>query len=86
MLLFAVFGSIIAMIFNVDFKMLPQNQHIIQISKCCIILPTVFMSFGFQGSLHSLTKFCNNDRNLIKMHAYMEVLYQQSYTLHGRLE
>lgn len=86
MLLIAVFGSIIAMIFNVDFKMLPQNQHIIQISKCCI-LPTVFMSFGFQGSLHSLTKFCNNDRNLIKNAClYGSIIPAIVYTLHGRLE
>jgi hypothetical protein len=66
MLLIAVFGSIIAMVFNVDFKTIPQSDHIIQISKCCIILPTLFTSFGFQGSLHSLTKFCDNDRKLIK--------------------
>ncbi|MDR1488224.1 MAG: hypothetical protein LBI26_00545 [Holosporales bacterium] len=30
------------------------------------VTPIVFTSFGFQGSLHSLTKFVNNDRELIK--------------------
>ena len=29
-------------------------------------LPILFTSFGFQGSLHSLTKFVDNDRELIK--------------------
>ncbi|MDR1233456.1 MAG: hypothetical protein LBJ75_04345, partial [Puniceicoccales bacterium] len=31
-----------------------------------IILPIIFTSFGFQGSLHSLTKICNNDIKLLK--------------------
>lgn len=31
-----------------------------------LVFPIVFTSFGFQGSLHSLTKFVNNDRTLIK--------------------
>ncbi|MBQ2176388.1 MAG: hypothetical protein II453_15440, partial [Alphaproteobacteria bacterium] len=31
-----------------------------------LALPIIFTSFGFQGSLHSLTKFVNNDRNIIK--------------------
>jgi tyrosine-specific transport protein len=30
------------------------------------VLPVVFTSFGFQGSLHSMTKFVNNDKKLIK--------------------
>ncbi|MDR0693206.1 MAG: hypothetical protein LBF49_01370 [Puniceicoccales bacterium] len=31
-----------------------------------MILPIIFTSFGFQGSLHSLTKICNNDVKLLK--------------------
>ncbi|MDR3273894.1 MAG: hypothetical protein LBS87_00975, partial [Puniceicoccales bacterium] len=30
------------------------------------ILPKIYTSFGFQGSIHSLTKMCNNDIKLIK--------------------
>ncbi|MDR0695550.1 MAG: hypothetical protein LBF56_02145 [Holosporales bacterium] len=30
------------------------------------VLPVVFTSFGYQGSLHSLTKFVGNDRQMIK--------------------
>jgi tyrosine-specific transport protein len=32
-----------------------------------MILPIIFTSFGFQGSLHSLTKICNNDIKLLKI-------------------
>jgi tyrosine-specific transport protein len=31
-----------------------------------MVLPIVFTSFGFQGSLHSLTNLANNNRNIIK--------------------
>ncbi|MDR1234416.1 MAG: hypothetical protein LBJ92_04735 [Holosporales bacterium] len=30
------------------------------------VLPVIFTSFGFQGSLHSLTKFVGNDREMVK--------------------
>lgn len=35
-------------------------------SAISAVLSIVFSSFGFQGSLHSLTKFVNNDKKLIK--------------------
>ena len=31
-----------------------------------LMIPTLFTAFGFQGSLHSLTKFCENDPKLIR--------------------
>lgn len=31
-----------------------------------LMIPTLFTAFGFQGSLHSLTKFCENNPNLIR--------------------
>lgn len=65
-LLVLLLCSLIGMIFNVNFVEIPKIYHEIQWPKLFIILPTLFTSFGFQGSLHSLTKFCNNNETLIR--------------------
>ena len=44
---------------------IPETQGV-TIKSIAIALPIVFTSFGFQGSIHSLTKFVNNDVKLIK--------------------
>jgi tyrosine-specific transport protein len=45
----------------------PINMEgIFQLKSWSTVLPVIFTSFGFQGSLHSLTKFVDNDRKLIK--------------------
>jgi tyrosine-specific transport protein len=67
LLLLAVLLSIANMVASVDFRGLPKVAYDIQISKVCVIFPTLFTSFGFQGSLHSLTKFCNNDIKMLKI-------------------
>lgn len=43
---------------------IPGGQEL-SIKSFALALPIVFTSFGFQGSLHSLTKFVNNDRKII---------------------
>ena len=43
---------------------IPDTQEL-TIHSFAAALPIVFTSFGFQGSLHSLTKFVDNDRKLI---------------------
>ncbi|MDR0647556.1 MAG: hypothetical protein LBF43_03950 [Puniceicoccales bacterium] len=35
-------------------------------SNIYVVLPILFTSFGFHGSLHSLTKFCKNDSKMIQ--------------------
>ncbi|MDR1208327.1 MAG: hypothetical protein LBJ89_03170, partial [Holosporales bacterium] len=65
-LLAVVLVAIICMVMKIDFGSFPQNTNKILASPFCIILPTLFTSFGFQGSLHSITKFCDNDPKLIK--------------------
>ncbi|MDR2074751.1 MAG: hypothetical protein LBP31_00845 [Holosporales bacterium] len=46
---------------------LPFNcEGIFNLKSWSTVLPVVFTSFGFQGSLHSLTKFVDNDRKMIK--------------------
>lgn len=44
---------------------IPEAQEL-SITSFALVLPIVFTSFGFQGSLHSLTKFVNNDKKVIK--------------------
>lgn len=55
-----------AMLLKIDFGALQHLSSTIALPQFCVILPTLFTSFGFQGSLHSLTKFCENDQKLIK--------------------
>ncbi|MDR0406868.1 MAG: hypothetical protein LBH38_02165 [Holosporales bacterium] len=66
LLLTAIFISIFGMVLNTGFRLPSEESHPFLLSKIGIILPTLFTSFGFQGSLHSLTKFCNNDAKMIK--------------------
>ncbi|MDR1907819.1 MAG: hypothetical protein LBQ43_03055 [Holosporales bacterium] len=65
-LLTVILFSIICMMFNVTIDSLPHNTNKIMLPQLCVVLPTLFTSFGFQGSLHSITKFCNNDKKMIK--------------------
>jgi tyrosine-specific transport protein len=64
-LLFVIIASVICMVFRINLFTLPHNTNSILLPQFCVILPTLFTSFGFQGSLHSITKFCNNDPKLI---------------------
>ncbi|MDR1208068.1 MAG: hypothetical protein LBJ89_01815 [Holosporales bacterium] len=65
-LLCVVAASIVCMMFHINLETLPHRTNSILLPKLCVILPTLFTSFGFQGSLHSLTRFCENDPKLIK--------------------
>jgi tyrosine-specific transport protein len=65
-LLATVLALILCMLIGLDFHSLPKTASAPQFSRMCVILPTLFTSFGFQGSLHSLTKLCDNDRKMIK--------------------
>ncbi|MDR2766543.1 MAG: hypothetical protein LBB63_03745 [Holosporaceae bacterium] len=65
-LLLAVLLAIVHMLISVDFNGLPTVAHDIRPAKVCVVLPTLFTSFGFQGSLHSLTKFCGDDVRMLK--------------------
>lgn len=44
----------------------PQSIENISISEWTTLVPIIFTSFGFQGSIHSMVKFCQNDKKLIK--------------------
>lgn len=47
-------------IYHIPFKM----GHI-SFFDITTMIPVIFTSFGFQGSIHSMTKLCNNDRKLV---------------------
>ena len=50
---------------GIDTLSVPNGKNI-TLGSFATALPIIFTSFGFQGSLHSLTKFVNNDRKIIK--------------------
>jgi tyrosine-specific transport protein len=68
MILFsAIFIGIISLTMCSKADSIPINvEGIFHMKDWSAVLPVVFTSFGFQGSLHSLTKFVDNDRLMIK--------------------
>ena len=66
LLLIILFVVIIKLFQNLKFDNIEIQFSNFDHSAISSVLPIVFTSFGFQGSLHSLTKFVDNDRKLIK--------------------
>ncbi|MDR1092240.1 MAG: hypothetical protein LBL79_14310 [Prevotella sp.] len=59
--------GVICLTANSNTTSIPVNlEGILHLKSWSTVLPVIFTSFGFQGSLHSLTKFVDNDRKLIK--------------------
>lgn len=69
-LFIALFGSLMVLILTLfvqtPIEIIPQQSDSIKLNEWSTLVPVVFTSFGFQGSIHSMTKFCKNDRELIK--------------------
>jgi tyrosine-specific transport protein len=62
-----VMVGIICLTVSSETDYLPINMDgIFHLKSWSTVLPVIFTSFGFQGSLHSLTKFVHNDRKLIR--------------------
>lgn len=59
-------GLIVALLWQTPINFVPQQSDNISLNEWTTLVPVIFTSFGFQGSIHSMTKFCENDRNLIK--------------------
>lgn len=65
--LFATFIILVVTLFlRTNIKIIPLNTEAISFKEWTTLIPVIFTSFGFQGSIHSMTKFCRNERNLIK--------------------
>ena len=47
------------------------NFSIKNFDSISLMIPTLFTAFGFQGPLHSLTKFCNNEAKLIRKACFL---------------
>ena len=57
---------VIDLFFETPINFIPKCAEEIKINEWTTLVPVIFTSFGFQGSIHSMTKFCNNDREMIK--------------------
>lgn len=44
----------------------PRLESMPRLKEWATLVPVLFTAFGFQGSIHSVTKFCQNDRNVVK--------------------
>ncbi|MDR1254410.1 MAG: hypothetical protein LBJ78_00020 [Puniceicoccales bacterium] len=67
---FILMGMVIATVMiaytKINFTSLSFASDTVICSNMYVVLPILFTSFGFHGSLHSLTKFCNNDSKMIQ--------------------
>lgn len=57
---------IVYLLVRTPIAFVPQCATNIALNDWTCLVPIVFTSFGLQGSIHSMTKFCQNDRDLIK--------------------
>jgi tyrosine-specific transport protein len=57
---------VIGLFLQTKINTIPQSKENIPISEWTTLVPIIFTSFGFQGSIHSMVKFCHNDKKLIK--------------------
>lgn len=65
--LFCTFLILVLKLFwETDITFVPQQSEVIEISSWTTIVPVIFTSFGLQGSIHSVTKLCNNEKSMIK--------------------
>lgn len=65
--LFCTFLVLVLKLFwDIPITFIPQQSGSIEINSWTVIVPIIFTSFGLQGSIHSVTKLCDNDRSTIK--------------------
>lgn len=65
--MFCVFiGLVVALFLKTPISFIPEQMKEIALSDWTTIIPVIFTAFGMQGSIHSVTKFCQNDRIMIR--------------------
>lgn len=65
--LFCAFLVLVLKLFgDTHIKFIPQQSEVIELNAWTEIVPIIFTSFGLQGSIHSVTKICNNNSSKIK--------------------
>ncbi|MCR5225420.1 MAG: hypothetical protein K6C34_05020 [Alphaproteobacteria bacterium] len=57
--------AIVWLLIKTPIHNVPQQVSHILMNDWATLIPIVFTSFGFQGSIHSMTKFCENNRKMI---------------------
>lgn len=69
-LFLALFGSflllVVGLLARTPLHIFPSKTGTIMWGDYAELIPILFTSFGFQGSIHSMTKFCENDREMIR--------------------
>lgn len=66
LMFFAFIALVLNLFYNTPVNFIPGRSKDIAIKEWSTLVPIIFTSFGFQGSIHSMTKFCQNDRTMIK--------------------
>lgn len=56
---------ILKLLIETPINTVPHQTGSISLNEWTVLVPIIFTSFGFQGSMHSVTKFCRNDRSII---------------------
>ena len=65
--MFGVFIILVLMLLaQTSIRFVPHQSDEIGLTQWTTLVPIIFTSFGFQGSIHSMTKFLKNDRQMIK--------------------
>ncbi len=59
-------GLVVVLLWQTPLNIIPQQVDNICLSEWTTLVPIIFTSFGFQGSIHSMTKFCKNNQLLVK--------------------
>ncbi len=62
----ALFLASVLLLWNTQINILPLHATNITSNDLTTLVPIIFTSFGFQGSIHSATKLCNNNKKIIK--------------------
>lgn len=63
---FIFIGLVIGLFLETPINFIPEQAKNITVSEWAAVIPVIFTAFGMQGSIHSVTKFCKNDRSMIR--------------------
>lgn len=65
--MFCVFlALVIELCLETPINYVPEQTHHIAINEWMTVIPVIFTSFGLHTAMQSVTKFCNNDRIMVR--------------------
>lgn len=62
---------ILKLLIETKINVVPLQVGSIRFCEWSTLVPIIFTSFGFQGSMHSVTKLCDNDRSMIRKASFL---------------